>query len=671
MAKKQPLSRLAQIRECLLSLRGECDDDIQKVTELCGRLMGGDSAFYNRLEGPLLRTCAKWQAPPDLPATSPAEGHICCEVIRKGGAEPWVIRNLDQGPFAKDPNVSRYGLKTYMGHPVMYGGNGIGSLCVVFQRDHEPSAEDLELFGILAAALGAAERWRVTLEGLQEAKGFLDSIVENVPDMIFVKDAQDLRFVLFNRAGERLLGYDRGELIGKNDYDFFPKKEADFFTSKDRDVIDKGELLDIPEEPIQTKNGPRLLHTKKIPIRDQAGRNAFLLGISEDITETRKREQQMLEAQKLESLGRLAGGIAHEFNNILTGIMGFASMVKSSLGESHPSKDDVEEIIVASRRAVDLVSQVLTFSRQVPSQKSIFNLNELIERNLKMVRAAVGERIKIQLDLASDLPTINANFAHMEQVLLNLCLNSRDAMAETGCLRIETHARRLESPLSCAQGSLPGGAYAVLTVADDGSGIAPEDLKRIFEPFFTTKAVGQGTGLGLSICYGIIKEHGGSIDAKSALGRGTAVQVYLPACAQAQAEPEAPAAAAAHVKTRSHPTILIADDDAVIRSMLQKILQMQGFTVLAAQDGEEAVGLFQAHMAEVDIVLLDVIMPKLDGVGAYERIRGLRPDTKVVFMSGHATAQAEAVIRSHPGGFISKPFQPDELARRLQEVLNA
>ncbi|MFI5363304.1 MAG: ATP-binding protein [Elusimicrobiota bacterium] len=504
----------------------------------------------------------------------------------------------------------------------------------------------------------------------------LDSIVENIPDMIFVKDAENLNFVLFNRAGEDLLGYRRSELIGKNDYDFFPPVEAEFFTKKDREVLRSRRLLDIPEETIQTKSGVRYLHTKKIPLIDAKGRPTHLLGISEDITELRRarlelaeRERRFVESQRLESIGRLAGGIAHEFNNVLMGITGLAQLIEAARPGT-PEADDAGEIVAQGRRAAALVAQLLTYSRAKSGASEVCDLNAIAEGMRKMIAATLGAGLTVALEAAADPLWVLVDPRQVEQALLNLCLNSRDALGGEGMVRLTLSRVVLVEPRPAANATIPPGVYAAVSVADGGPGIPAELHEKIFEPFFTTKPLGAGSGLGLAVVFGAVRRFGGYITLESAPGRGATFTLYWPLASAPRPKPGAAKSAGA-ARLDGAETLLVADDDPAVRGVLTRALANLGYRVHAVSDGAQAVDYVRKGGRPPDLVLLDVSMPGMNGLSAYRELVRLVPGLKAVFMSGFAEASVAKEISTIGLPLLQKPFEPEFAAREIRRRLDA
>jgi PAS domain S-box-containing protein len=526
-----------------------------------------------------------------------------------------------------------------------------------------------------------------------DANRFLDSIVENIPNMVFVKDAKDLRFVRFNRAGERLLGLTRDQLVGKNDRDLFPESQADAFQAKDREVLANKDIFDIPEEPIDTPSGQRWLHTRKIPITDDNGAPLFLLGISEDITiqkqasdqmramneelERRVRERtealeatetQLRQAQKLEAIGRLAGGIAHDFNNLLSVILSYSEMLVESLKEGQV-RDDVQEIHNAGKRAADLTRQLLAFSRQQVLAPKILDVNELLGGMDRLLRRVIGEHIELRTLNGSKIGKIKVDPGQLEQVIMNLVVNARDAMLRGGTLTLETANVELDQSYAATHAGVEPGAYVMLAVTDTGVGMDKDVQARIFEPFFTTKPRGKGTGLGLSTVFGIIKQSGGSVWCYSEPGTGTTFKIYFPRAPDVAPAPRAVTGMAA--KVQGTETILLVEDESQVRALARTVLVKAGFQVLEATNGEDALMLCERFAGKIHLVLTDVVMPKMGGRELVERLQVLRPETKVLYMSGYTddTVVHHGVL-DEGVAFLQKPITPDVLTSKIRDVLD-
>ena len=546
---------------------------------------------------------------------------------------------------------------------------------------------------------------------LSDPNAFLDAIFENIPHMIFVKDAERLAFSRFNRAGEELLGMPRSALLGKTDHDFWPADQVAHFIAKDRETLAGGKLLEIDEEPIQTARGLRWLRTKKIPLRDSAGVPRFLLGISEDITDQKlvyeellrtrqelerrvaertadlsrlnaelsqevaerklaeealsKSEEQLRQAQKMEAVGLLAGGVAHDFNNLLTVIAGYAEALLGDSATSPAMKDDLCQINKAAEQAATLTRQLLAFSRRQVLKPEVLDLNLIILDLEKMLRRLIGEDISLRVQLSKRPALVKADPGQVEQVILNLVVNARDAIESGGRIAIESSHVELSEPGRSAH------ANVLLTVKDSGQGMDDVTRARIFEPFFTTKERGRGTGLGLATVYGIVEQSGGTITVNSVPGGGSTFKVYLPATREQPSEqppPRAPSVLPAGMPI----SVLLVEDEEMVRAVARRVLEQHGMRVVEAENPAKALALFRARPAEFDVVVSDVVMPGMSGPAMVEQLLPLKPDLKVLYMSGYTNnALVHQAVAERGFVFLQKPFAPLELVRKVRELAAA
>jgi signal transduction histidine kinase len=399
------------------------------------------------------------------------------------------------------------------------------------------------------------------------------------------------------------------------------------------------------------------------------GRPKRLHGTVQDVTEARELEQQLRQSQKLEAVGQLAGGVAHDFNNLLTVITGYGEGLLAELGGE--PREAVREICLAAERAAALTRQLLAFGRQELVQPRVLDLNAVVLEFEGMLRRLVGENVRCQLSLDSSLGPVTADAGQLQQILLNLSLNARDAMPEGGNLVVRTH--EIDAPAERAAGVAGSGParYVCLSVSDDGCGMDAETQARIFEPFFTTKDPGKGTGLGLFTVYGIVKQSDGQIRVQSSPGRGTLVEVLLPRAADL-GEPAASGPSLPEVEQRGSETILLVEDDAAVRRLIREALGSCGYRILEAGDGAEALAIAARHPEDLDLVVADVVMPRIGGVALVERLRKVRPKLRALLISGYAHRVGETEEALGAGtALLEKPFGPGEVTRRVREVLDA
>ena len=405
------------------------------------------------------------------------------------------------------------------------------------------------------------------------------------------------------------------------------------------------------------------------PVRERSGKIVNFVAVKRDVTKEIELEKQLLHAQKMEAVGRLAGGVAHDFNNLLTAIIGYGQLVQGRLGADHPLRSEVKEILDAGHRAAELTSQLLAFSRRQTLIPRNINLNDTIANLMKMLQRIIGEDVDVRFRASPDLYLVFADAGQIDQVMMNLAVNARDAMPGGGQLVIETRNVTVDEAYCREHLWARPGNYAQISVSDTGLGMDAETQRRIFEPFFTTKEIGKGTGLGLAVVYGIINQHGGFIHLYSEPGHGTTIKVYLKAEA-ATAQDEAPMLQTP-VRGGSE-TILVAEDEGTLREVARTVLGSLGYRVLLASDGEEALVAYAAAMNEIDLVILDLIMPRMGGREAYERIRALGgSECPVIFMTGYAPE----ILKDDLGEvgsaeLIQKPYEVEELRRKVRQVLD-
>jgi PAS domain S-box-containing protein len=664
--------------------------------------------------------------------------------------------------------------------------------------------KDGHVIGILGAYQDITDQKRAR-EELRESERFLDNVIENIPVMVFVKDAETLRFVRLNKAGERMLGYPREVLVDRDSSHLVPAHEEAHFSAFDRLVVTSGEVVEIAEETITNPTqGVIVMHTIKVPIFGADGKPRYVLGISEDITarkaaeqgrresedryrhiidaitnyivsvriesgvpvgvnhgpgsvaitgytpeeldadpglwdslvlsedrelveestgrvlagvriapieyrlrrkdgvvrwvrqtpvlrfgadgtltaydgliqditESRTLQNQLLQAQKMEGIGRLAGGVAHDFNNLLTAILGYVEMCRidlpPELPPDHPARLDLQEVAAAGERAASLTRQLLTFaSRQIVAPERL-DINSLVGDLLKMLQRLLGDDIEIETSLEGDLRTVVADPGQIQQLLVNLTVNARDAMPRGGRLMIEAANEVIDPEVATAHPGAVPGPHVLLVVTDTGEGMTEEVRSRLFEPFFTTKGPGKGSGLGLATCHGIVKQLSGHMEVYSELGQGTMFRIHLPSQG-GSADPQAVAPSAPPAADGTE-TVLVVEDEPSVRRLAVLCLRAHGYRVLEAANGADAIRVALRIGNTIDLIVSDVMMPGMSGPALIRELSVLAPRARALLMSGHADS---AVLDEAPElrfAFLAKPYTPERLAHKVREILDA
>jgi PAS domain S-box-containing protein len=501
---------------------------------------------------------------------------------------------------------------------------------------------------------------------------FLRQVIDTNPHLIFVKD-WDGRYVLANEAVAELYGTSVDSVLGKRDADFNPKcEEVEKYVRDDREVMTSQRATFISEEPAtNARTGEtRWFQTVKVPLLSLDGSTRQVLGVATDITERKQLEDQFRQAHKMEAVGRLAGGVAHDFNNVLTIIRAQTEFLLADLAADDHRREDVLEIQSATDRAAAFTRQLLAFSRRQLLQPEVLELNAVITGMEMMVRRLVGEDVVLLTKLHPDLPRISADPSQLQQVLLNLVVNARDAMPRGGTILIESAVVELDEHYPRQHPTAKPGVHVVLAVTDTGCGMDPATRSRIFEPFFTTKEPGKGTGLGLSTVYGIVKQSGGHIWVYSELGRGTTFKLYFPPThGEVKAsEPERTAPAV----FGSGATILLVEDERPVRSTVRRLLERHGYKVLEAANGQDALTLISTRGGEINLVLSDMVMPGMSGMELADRVRVLSPAVPVLLMTGYTEeAITRAGDRPRDEQIIEKPFTLHTMLERVAWALGA
>jgi PAS domain S-box-containing protein len=566
---------------------------------------------------------------------------------------------------------------SWLGVPLKTSSRTVGVLVVQHYEDEGAYTQrDVDFLSSVGGQIALAIERKRGEEARKNQRAFLRQVIDLNPSFIFAKDREG-RFTLVNQAVAEAYGTTVEGLIGKTDADFNPnEEEVDRFRRDDLEVIDKNSEKFIPEECITDASGNvRWLQTIKRPIISPDGTVMQMLGVATDITQRKRAEEALNEseemlrqAQKMESIGTLAGGIAHDFNNLMTAVNGYSELVLRKLSDNDPLRSKVEEIKKAGERAASLTRQLLAFSRKQMLKPVVLDLNTVITGMGRMLPRLIGEDVDLLFELQVDLGQVKADPGQMEQVLMNLVVNARDAMPAGGRLTVKTENVEFTGRSVKRRMVVQPGSYVVLSVTDDGVGMNAETQGRIFEPFFTTKELGKGTGLGLSTVYGIVKQSEGSIWVYSEPGKGTSFKIYLPRVNDVSATAEEKEQA--QTAPTGHETVLLVEDEDMVRDLAQEILEQYGYSVLTAPNGTEGLRVCREFPDKIDLVLTDVIMPQMSGRELVENILAIHPETRVLYMSGFTD---DAVVRhgvlAEDMCFIQKPFSPEGLATKVREVL--
>jgi PAS domain S-box-containing protein len=512
---------------------------------------------------------------------------------------------------------------------------------------------------------------RIALEEERDRnREFLNNVIENVTVTIVAKDARTLRYLLMNKAAEKLWSVSRDELIGKTAHDAFDKETAEVIEQHDRQLLETGSNLYAPEHIIETpRNGKRLVTTNRIAIRDRQGQVQYLLGVVEDVTERKRIEDQLRQAQKMEAIGNLTGGVAHDFNNLLTAITGTIDILAEAVSQKPELAAIAKLISEAADRGAELTSQLLAFARKQPLQPRETEINSLVVESEKLILPTLGEHIEIETILAPNIWPALVDPTQLSSALLNLAINARDAMPNGGKLTLETSNVVLSQSYARLQSDVQPGEYVLIAVSDTGGGI-PESIRdKIFEPFFTTKESGKGTGLGLSMVYGFLKQSGGHIKVYSEEGHGTTFKIYLPR-AGARAKPMTSRQAEFQLEGGTE-TILVVENDDLVRASVTTQIRRLGYQTLSAASAAEAIAIADGG-ALFDLLFTDVIMPgKMNGRELAEAMAKRRPPLKVLFTSGYAENAIVHHGRLDSGVlFLAKPYHKSALAQMLRRALD-
>lgn len=506
----------------------------------------------------------------------------------------------------------------------------------------------------------------MTMEALSESEEKYRTLVENSNDAIVIH--RDGVIVYANRTAMELTGFEEGELLGNSVLNFVSHDFEALVLRNMTNRISGKEVPSIYNIEVLKKSGDTIPVELNVSEIHYDGDRSYMV-LLRDLSERQELEGQLRQAQKMEAVGQLAGGVAHDFNNILQVINGYTELAENALEQDHPVREMIDQISKAGERASELVRQLLLFSRNQIIVTSILDLNQMVSEHLTMLKRVIGEDIMIDFAASAEPIYVNADHSMMGQILLNICLNARDAMPEGGQVMVSTERVYLNSEFCEMNPSAKPGYYGLLSISDTGHGMDEDTLGRIFEPFFSTKGITAGTGLGLSTVYGIVSQHDGLIKVASEPGEGATFNVYLPVADRSMEIEDIPQEY--EMEETSSRTIIIAEDDENVRNLACEVLAEAGHEVITAADGKEAVVLVTDSPDSVDLVILDAVMPVMNGFAAAEQIREVIPEMPIIFCSGYSREQnSEDISRfKEHSRFLLKPYSMSQLMSAMNELL--
>ena len=538
---------------------------------------------------------------------------------------------------------------------------------VQIEGSANPIVMDDSLVGFLAVQRDVTAR-KATEAALRESEARYRALAEAAHDSIFIINV-DGRIEYANAVSLERFGLP-ADAIGRRVHDVFPREAAEKMWEELSSVFSTGERH-YYEDRFDGPTGDLWLGAWLVPLSRAAGEAPAVMGVARDITDRKRLEREFVQAQKMEAVGRLAGGVAHDFNNLLTAILGYADLVLQAVGGNSELASDLHEIRNAGERASRLTRQLLTFSRKQTFSPKMINLNAVVGELQKMLNRVIGEDIVLDVAMEPRLGQTMAESGQIEQVIVNLVVNARDAMPRGGTIRIQTANADLTAEFCRRHDGATPGRYVAVTVEDSGCGMTPDVLAHVFEPFYTTKPAGRGTGLGLSTVYGVVKQSGGYIAIDSAVGSGTTVTVYLP-LAEGALQPSVASEVTPAQPSLGTETILLVEDEPGLRRLMQRTLEQHGYTVLNANSVDHAITLAQRHAGAINLLLSDVIMPGMNGADLAQRIVKLRPSIKVLYISGYNSRAIEGTTAVSPNArFLPKPFAPQALVTKVRECLDS
>jgi PAS domain S-box-containing protein len=675
-------ARLAVLRRTAL-LDSPPEPAFDRLTEMAASLLRAPIALFSLVEKDrqFFKSAIGLDEPLASRRETPISFSLCAVIVDTG--EPLILQDTRTHPLTRNRGaVTELGIAACAGAPVATrDGHVLGAICALDRVPRVWTLRDVETLTTLAESASAEVSLRLlgasradatrsaalVREREGDAHSMLSTLVSAAPQAIIAVDPA-WRVTLWNGTAEQLFGWTADEVMGR----------AVPFLS--REQIAQLGTIEGPASRPHGAPGTAMRHVRKDGshvdtlfstgvLRDAGGAAAGYIAVITDLTEHKLLEAQLRQSQKMEAVGQLAGGVAHDFNNLLTVIKAHTFIALEGLPKDAPARADLVAVNDAAARAADLTRRLLAFSRKQLLQPRVLDLNAAVSGVLPMLERLIGEDIEVVTQLDPSLHTVSADPAQLEQVIMNLAVNARDAMPHGGVFRIGTINVELLVPRPMEDGfTMQPGSYVVLEVGDTGVGMDAATRARIFEPFFTTKEQGKGTGLGLAMVYGIVKQSGGYVRAESEPGKGTRFEIWLPRV-------ESKDAAAPRVEHQAAPrggteTVLVVEDEKAVRHVVKRVLELQGYTVFTARNGFEALRVAREREGRIDLVMTDVVLPEMSGPAIVERLLADWPHAKVLYMSGYAAEEAAKRGLLQPGtALLKKPFTLDELARAVRGVL--
>ncbi|NTW07602.1 MAG: PAS domain S-box protein, partial [Syntrophaceae bacterium] len=567
--------------------------------------------------------------------------------------------------------MEELGVKTFTCIPIIYEGKSEGIFAVDGTKLKRPLIQsDLSLLMGIARQIGISLNNAVAHKKLKENEERFRNLSNNSPDIIYQLDREG-KFRYINPAWKEIFGHSKNEVCGQNITEFIQDDDrADFINTFLKIIADKSTIRDKNFTILDNKGLPHYVTFTGTPDSDAEGNIIGITGTLKDITKLRNMEAQLLQASKMEAVGTLTGGIAHDFNNILQAIMGYNQLMMLEKQDDATRKlysNNIEEL---TQRAIRLVRELLIFSKKVEPHSKVININDEIKSMHYLLVKSIPRMIDIKTNLSEDVFPINADPNQIGQVIMNLIINARDAIDNSGVITITTKNVVLSEDSYVNGINIPPGSYTQLSVNDTGCGIEEEVIQHIFEPFFTTKGPGKGTGLGLAVVYGVVKSHNGIICCESELKKGTTFHILFPALVDKKAQKVIEPPQRKQLPTGTE-TILLVDDERSILDICEDVLTLYGYKIMRAENGEQAVKIYQAEQNKIQMVVLDLIMPGRGGKKCLEDLVSINPRARILMSSGYSTPQQiEELMKIGAAGFISKPYHPEDLLLTVRKIID-